>query len=163
MVIQLGTDIIHLLTDYHTSIKFFYPILILAILTLIVTVHSRKYKTSDDKETIHTVKLQIENTSFMDELKKIKSGDFSDYLFMINHDMEKMTTQMKEYRVAVKKFNKYDAKYHSYSNGILRKHAGKMRDAYLMSILYDLENMKQMKMAIVNDEVYDEWKKKQKQ
>jgi len=32
-----------------------------------------------------------------------------------------------------------------------------------MNLLQDLESMRNLKMSIINEEVYEEWKKKQKQ
>ena len=157
----MGINIINILIDYHTSIKFFYPIILLLFLTLIVTFHSRKYKKSKDEEIIRSVNLEIENTNFLRELNMVKSGDFSSYLSDMQHDIESTNQLMKDYRYTVKKYYKYDRKSRS-STGIRKKHAIKMRDQCLQHILDEYEAMKKIKMDIINEEVYKEWKQKQK-
>ncbi len=161
MVNPVGINIIHLFTDYHTSVKFFYPIMLLLFLTFFVTFHSRKYKKVEDEEVIHMADIKIENTNFLRELNLIKSGDFSSYLSEIRHDMENTNQIMKDYRLTVKKYHKYDMKSRS-STGIMRKHAIRMRDQCLQHILDDYEAIKKIKMDVINEEVYKEWKQKQK-
>jgi hypothetical protein len=163
MVIPVGIDILHAITDYSTGVKFLYPVIILAVLTIVVTVHSRKFRKSDDEEIIHKIDMQIQGTDFLKQLELIKSGDFSGYISAMDSDMNKISALLKDYRNMVKKYNKYNSQAVSSSSGIMRKRAMKLKDEYLMSILNDLDNMRKLKMSIINKEVYEEWKKKQKQ
>lgn len=159
----LGIDILKLFIDYHTSIKFFYPMVILVILTFIITVHSRKFKKSDDQEIIHKVDLHIDQTDFLKEIKLIQSGDFSTFLNSIDSDVDKMAILMKDYRATVKKYGKYSAQLRFSTNKKVVKHAENMKNKCLKQILADVDSMKSLKMSIVNEEVYNEWKKKEKQ
>ena len=160
---RLGFDILKLIMDYHTSVKFFYPLVILAVLTLIITVHSRKFKKSDDQEIIHKVDLQIDQTDFLKEIKLIQSGDFSTYLNSVDSDLDKMAILIKDYRTTVKKYGKYSSQLRFSMNKKVIKRAENMRNKCLRQILTDLDSMKSLKMSIVNEEVYNEWKKKEKQ
>lgn len=159
----MGIDLLHTISDYSTGVKFLYPVMILVVLTVFVTVHSRKFRKYDNEEVIHKIDLQIYETDFLKELELIKSGDFSRYITMIDSDMNKISTLMKEYRTMVKKYNKYNSQAASSSSSIMRKRAVRLKDEYLMNLLQDLESMRNLKMSIINEEVYEEWKKKQKQ
>lgn len=159
----MGIDILQLITNYHTSIKFFYPMVILVVLTLVITVHSRKFKKTDEQEIVHKVDLQINQTDFLNEIKLIQSGDFSVYLNSVDNDIDKMTVLIKDYRAMVKKYGKYSSRMHLSTSKKAVKHAHDMRNKCLMQILADLDSMKSLKMSIVNEEVYKEWKKKEKQ
>ncbi|AGO61323.1 hypothetical protein [Ferroplasma acidarmanus] len=154
----MGINIIGLFLDYRTSFKFFYPVVVLLFLTLVVTFHSRKYKNKEMDEIIRDANLKIEDTHFLKELKLIKSGDFSSYLMEIDNDMSQVTLLLKHYKLMVRKYHKYNAKSKN-SSRIMRKHAAKMKDAYLQYILDDYESIKKIKMNMINTEVYDEWKK----
>lgn len=154
----MGINIINLLIDYRTSIKFFYPVALLFLLTLVATFHSRKYKKKPDKEAIRQVNIKIEDTNFLKELNMIRSRDFSGYISEIQKDMQNTEQLMKSYRNAVKKYNKYDLKTRTASR-LTRKHMAKMKDYQLQIILDDYETMKKIKMDFINDEVYEEWKR----
>jgi predicted RNase H-like nuclease len=132
--------------------------MLLLLITLIVTFHSRKYKKGEADEIIRKFDLEIENTDFLKELQMIKSGDFSGYISEIDHDVENVRQIIKDYKFMVKKYNKYNLQVNS-PNHIIRKHALKMRDEYLQHILDDYRDIKRIKMGIISDEVYDEWKK----
>jgi hypothetical protein len=154
----MGLDIIRLLIDYRTSIKFFYPVSLLVILTLSVTLHSRKYKKREDEEVIKKVDIKIEKTDFLKELNMIRSGNLSGYLDEIQKDMQNAEQLMKNYKLMVKKYNKYKLKSRTASR-LTRNHMIRMKDYCLQSILDDYENMKKIKMDLINEGVYEEWKK----
>ncbi|WMT51938.1 MAG: hypothetical protein RE471_03435 [Ferroplasma sp.] len=159
----MGIDLLHMVTDYSTGVKFLYPVMILVVLTILVTVHSRKFRKYDDEEVIHKIDLKIPETDFLKKLELIKSGDFSSYISMIDSDINKISTLMREYRTMVKKYNKYNSQIASSSSNIMRKRAIRLKDECLMGLLQDLESMRNLRMSIINEEVYEEWKKKQKQ
>ncbi|WP_337859919.1 hypothetical protein [Ferroplasma sp.] len=153
----MGINIIGLFINYRTSYRFFYPILLLFLLTIIVTFHSRIYKTKGNEEVIRKVNIKVENTEFLKEVTMIKSGDFSGYISEMQKDMEYARQLMKNYEIMVKKYHKYDLKSKTASK-IRQKHKIKMRDYYLQNILDDYETLKKIKMDLINNEVYEEWK-----
>lgn len=154
----MGINILALFINYRTSITFFYPILVLIFITLIVTFHSRKYKNIERQETIRSANIKIEDTHFLKELRMIESGDFSSYLSAVENDLSSVNSIMKHYRLMVKKYHKYNLKSKNVSK-FSGKHVTDLKNLYLQSILDDYESIKKMKMNMINDEVYDEWKK----
>ncbi len=154
----MAINILHLFIDYRTGFKFFYPVIVLFFLTLVVTFHSRKYKNIENTEKIRSADLKIEDTHFLKELNMIKSGNFTKYLSEIKNDVDNINSIIKHYKLMVSKYYKYDLKSKK-SPGRIAAHAAKMKDIYLQYILDDYESIKKIKMNIINEEVYNEWKK----
>ena len=100
-------------------------------------------------------KFEYENYLYLN----IGTGPVKEYQRILSQ--ENTNKIMKDYRLTVKKYYKYNMKSRS-STGIMRKHAIRMRDQCLQHILDDYEAIKKIKMDVINEEVYKEWKQKQK-
>ncbi len=159
MMITL-TNIASLFTNYRIGIKFFYPILILFILTFIISVHSRKFKNKNNENIIKQVKLEIPDSEFIGDYTMLKNGSYEKYIKTMNDDVYAIKYIFKNFKILIKKYRKYDIKART---GIkyFRKHAAELRDNYLKEIIDNYEELKNIKMKVINDEVYKEWKQKQ--
>ncbi len=154
------TEIISLFTDYRVGIKFFYPVLILFILTLIVSVHSRKFKNKNNENIIKRVNLEIPDNEFIGDYNMLENGEYEGYLRSMEDDVYNVKYISKSFKKLIKNYRKYDIKART---GIkyFRKHAVELRDQYLKELIGNYEELKNIKMNIIDDEVYKEWKQKQ--
>jgi len=154
------TEIISLFTNYKVSIKFFYPVLILFIITLIVSIHSRKFKNKNNENIIKMANFEIPENEFTGGYNMLKNGKYDEYLKTIEEDINNVKFISKQFKKIIKNYRKYDIKSRT---GIkyFRKHYLELRNQYLKNLIENYEELKNIKMDIINNEVYKEWKQKQ--
>lgn len=146
-----------MLFDYKISINFFYPIVILLVLTIIISLHSRRFKYTDTKNAIKKEQIYIPETEFTREYSMLTSKKYSEYLFKMKREASNINATVKEFVRLLNLYRKYEIKY---NNGpkIFRKHYSELNEIHLKKILEIYDQLRDMKMNIIDDEVFKEWK-----
>ena len=145
--------------DYKKSINFFYPVVILLVLTIVISLHSRKFKYTEINNAIKKEDIYIPETVFTNEYNMLTSKKYSEYLFKMKGEASNLNATVKKFFKLLNLYKKYEVKY---NNGpkIFRKHYMELREKYLKEILDVYDQLKDMKMNIIDDEVFKEWKQK---
>ncbi len=142
-----------------SSIRFFYPVLVIVGVILIISVLTVIYKNKEPELDIKKEDFKIEKNNFIRSYDMIKQGKYSEYFDNMNNDVTNIKLESRHYRKSMKKFLKLSEK-KDFRTKIMEKHNENLKNFYLNDLIKTYENIKDIKMNLIDDGVYNEWKQK---
>ncbi|MEM0132853.1 hypothetical protein [Acidiplasma sp.] len=154
----LFLDIISLLIK-RSSLIFLYPLLIIIVVIIVIGFNSVIYKYKDPENSVKSEKFNIPQNQFIHEYTMISSKKYEDYISKMSNDVDMVLNEVKNFRKLMQKYEKY-AGLASSSTGRRRQRFIKRAEYYSVQVIESYERLKNIKMDIINEEAFEEWRQR---